>query len=152
MTELNAETPAEGIMKTYQNANSICYRVDCTCGSEDDSIEFAVETDFNDIVVSTYTTQKTDWWSDPANKNKSYNYDNEFLFNLNYIVRGWINGLVHRLKWSWRLWVDGYIKYQSTIIMTKQQALNYAKALESAIAHLEEQQNELVRTNDGGES
>lgn len=152
MTTLKAEIPAEGMMKTYQNVDSISYRVDCTCGNEDDTIEFTVEADSNDIVVFTYTTQKTDWWSDPANKNKSYKYDNEFLFELNYIVRGWVNGLIHRLKWTWRLWIDGYIKYQSTTIMTKQQALNYAKVLEDAIEFLEEQQNESARTNDGSES
>lgn len=146
MNKITPQQPAEGIMITYRSIRDdmICYKVDCTCGNEDDAIDFYVEvdSDIGTITVHTETTQKTDWWSDPANQNVAYAVDNEFLFELNYIVRGWINGLIHRLKWTWRLWVDGYLRYQSYTIMTKQQALNYAKTLEAAIEELEKKTHE----------
>lgn len=137
MTNKTPQIPADGIMKTHDFPDAKYYRVDCSCGNPDDEIAFSVENDDGEIVVLTYITQKTDWWADPANQNKSYNYNNEFVFQLNYIVRGWMNGLIHRIKWTWRLWIDGYLKYSSTTIMTEQQALNYAEALRSAISDLQ---------------
>lgn len=138
MKEKIAQTPAEGIMLTHEFSDSKFYRVDCSCGNPEDAIEFSIETEYGEVIVHTSTTQKTDWWSDPANQNASYNYENEFLYELNYLVRGWINGLIHRIKWTWRLWIDGYLKYSSSTIMSEQQALNYAHAIETAVKELRE--------------
>jgi hypothetical protein len=44
-----------------------------------------------------------------------------------------LNGFVTRLKLTWTVWTKGYIKTESTIAMTEQQALNYAETLKSAI-------------------
>jgi hypothetical protein len=98
-----AEIPAEGIMKTHDWGNSKVYRVDCTCGDENHLHNVWIEADDHDITVSVYTTVKTNWWS----KTRWYHI--------------------------WTLLTKGYIDTESTVCMTKQQALNYSTTLMNAI-------------------
>lgn len=136
---MTPQKPAEGILLSKEFPDSKYYSVPCSCGNPDDEIMFEVEVeDWGEITVNTYTTQKTSWWKDPFNQNKSYNYNSEFAYHLNYWFRGWLNGIAHRLKITWDVWVKGYVKYNQSTVMTKQQALNYAATLEQAIKDLEE--------------
>jgi hypothetical protein len=66
-----------------------------------------VEADDHDIIVTVYTTGKTNWW----NKTRWYHI--------------------------WTLLTKGYIDTESSVHLTKQQALNYAETLKSAIEDLE---------------
>ena len=45
----------------------------------------------------------------------------------------------------WTLLTRGYVEYEATICMTKQQTLNYAKTLESAIADVEEFRKQRIK-------
>ena len=66
MKDLKPQIPAEGIMKTSDWGNSKMYKIQCTCGNDDDSIEFMVEADDLDMItVTTFTTQKTAYWEYP---------------------------------------------------------------------------------------
>lgn len=136
---MEPQKPAEGILLQKDFGNSKFYTVRCSCGNPDDDIDFSVEAeDWGEITVHTYTKQKTSWWEDPFTQNKSYNYDREWQYHINYWLRGWLNGLAHRLKVTWSVWVKGYVEYSQTTILSKQQAVNYAATLNQAVKDLEE--------------
>ena len=105
---MNAQLPAEGIMKTNDWGDSRVYRIACNCGDEDHNHNMWVEADDSDIVVTIYTTGKTNWWS----KKRWYHI--------------------------WTLLTKGYIDTESAVHLTKQQALNYASVLQLAIGDVEE--------------
>ena len=103
-----AQPPAEGIMKTNDWGNSKVYRITCECGNTDCDHNVWVEADDCGIVVTIYTTGKTNFWS--------------------------------RTRWHhiWTLLTKGYIDTESSVHLNKQQALNYAETLKSAISDVEE--------------
>jgi hypothetical protein len=103
-----AQTPAEGIMKTNDWGDSRVYRISCNCGDENHNHNMWVEADDSDITVTIYTTGKTNYWS----KTRWYHI--------------------------WTLLTKGYIDTESTVCFSKQQALNYAETLKSAIVDVEE--------------
>jgi hypothetical protein len=105
---MNAQLPAEGIMKTNDWGDSRVYRIACNCHDETHNHNMWVEADDCDIQVTIYTTGKTNWWS--------------------------------KTRWHhiWTLLTKGYIDTESSVHLTKQQALNYAETLKSAITDLED--------------
>jgi hypothetical protein len=105
---MNAQLPAEGIMKTNDWGNSKVYRIACSCHDENHNHNMWVEADDHDIVVTIYTTGKTNWWS----KTRWYHI--------------------------WTLLTKGYIDTESSVHLSKQQALNYAETLKSAIDDVKE--------------
>lgn len=99
---MNAQTPAEGILLHKDFGDSKFYVVPCDCCSSDCEHQVCVEADETGISVTTYTQQKTKWWE------------------------------LNRFKIIWRLLTRGYVEYEASIIMTEQQALNYADVLNKA--------------------
>lgn len=133
---MKAETPAEGISLTSKFKDSKFYKVNCSCGNEDDEINFEVEVDHDGVImVHTWTTQKTPWWNEVVKKR--YDIDNEFLQGVHWLLVNFANGVLTRLKLTWQIWVKGYAKYESWTVMSKQQALNYSETLKTAIKDLE---------------
>jgi hypothetical protein len=114
---MQAQTPAEGIMKTNDWGNSKSYRVACDCGSAEHKHDVWVEADDTGITVTTYTTVKSKWYSQ------------------------------NRLQTIWTLLTRGYVEYESAVIMSKQQAVNYAKTLESAIIDVETFEKQRKKNN-----
>jgi hypothetical protein len=104
---LKAQLPAEGVMKTNDWGNSKVYRVACECGDDSHNHNVWIESEDTGIVVTIYTTGKTNYWS----KSRWYHI--------------------------WTLLTKGYIDTESSVHMTKQQALNYAETLKSAINDVE---------------
>lgn len=144
---MSPQTPAEGICLQKSFPDAKFYSVPCSCGNSDDDIEFSVEVEnHGEIFVHTYTKQKTSWWEDPFDQVKSFNHDKEWWCNINYRLRGFLNGLAHRLKVTWSVWAKGYVEYSQDTVMTKQQALNYAATLNQAVKDLEEFQ---IRNSEG---
>jgi hypothetical protein len=125
------ETPALGIMKTSDFGDSKFYKVVCGCGQPDHDIDFEVEAVDTGINVNTYIVSKTDYWSESFKKR--YDIDNIWLQEWDWFWKDLINGFVCRAKLTWTVWIRGYVKTESTIAMTEQQALNYAETLKSAI-------------------
>jgi hypothetical protein len=113
---MKAQTPAEGIMLYKDWGPSKMYKIMCDCGSDECSHTVDIEADDSGIVVTTYTTQKTKWWS------------------------------MNRFQIIWTLLTKGYIEYQASIYMSRQQALNYAETLKSAIADVEKFRNTNIST------
>jgi hypothetical protein len=105
---MKAQTPAEGIVKQHDWGDSMVYKVLCTCGSNEHSHDVWIEKDNIGIVVNIHTIVKSQWWK------------------------------INRLQAIWRLLTQGYVEYETSLIMTEQQALNYAEALKDAIKHVQQ--------------
>jgi hypothetical protein len=114
---MQAQTPAEGIMRTGDWGDSKAYRVACDCGHSDHSQDLWVEADDTGISVSLFVRVKSKWWSQ------------------------------NRWKTIWTLLTRGYVEYEATTILSNQQALNYAKTLEHAIIDVETFRNNRKRTD-----
>lgn len=155
MSKLTPQEPAIGIYTFPQFSKKDdmkMYVVPCTCMNESDSITFCVEVDEYSITVSTYTTQKTDWWSDPFNRNDAINVDRpSWIVSIDYTIRSFLNSLWHRISVTRDVWINGYVSYQASTLMSAQQAINYANALTTAVEHFKEMQAELQSsTNEDG--
>lgn len=133
---MKAQTPAEGILKINDFGNSKWYRVVCECGQPDHELTVDVEADEMGVSVNTYATVKTDYWTESLKKR--YDIDNPYLQELDWTVKDIWNGFVTRLKLTWAVWTKGHLKCETTTLMSKQQALNYAETLKGAIKDVED--------------
>jgi hypothetical protein len=104
---MKAQTPAEGILKTNDWGDSKTYQIVCDCGDTDHNHNLWVEADETGVEVTLYVNVKSPVWS------------------------------MNRLKQIWSLLINGYLTHESTVYMSKQQALNYAETLKSAIKDVE---------------
>jgi DNA-directed RNA polymerase alpha subunit len=128
---MKAETPAIGIMKTGEFGDSKFYKVVCGCGQPDHDVDFEVEASDTGINVNTYVTAKTNYWTETTKKR--YDIDSPWLQEWDWFWKDLVNGLVRRVKLTWEIWTKGYVKTESIIAMSEQQALNYAETIKSAI-------------------
>lgn len=133
---MKAESPAEGIMKTGDYGNSKFYRVVCGCGQPDHDLDFEVEANDTGVSVNTYIHAKTDYWTESVKKR--YDIDNPYLQELDWALKDIWNGFVIRLKLTWAVWFKGYVKCETTVLMSEQQAFNYAETIKSAIDDVKE--------------
>ena len=100
---MKPQLPAEGVLKRSTWGDAIHYQVVCQCQQEDHDHNVWVEADECDVTVTTYTTQQSKPWS------------------------------LNRWQVIWRLLTKGYVEYEANIIMTEQQAINYANVLTQAV-------------------
>jgi|TARA_R110000803_G_C11702469_1_gene285687 hypothetical protein len=100
---MKIQLPAEGVLKRNDWGDSISYQVVCQCHYADHDHSVWVEADNCDVTVTTYTTQQSKPWS------------------------------LNRWQVIWCLLTKGYVEYEANIIMTEQQALNYATVLTQAV-------------------
>ena len=115
---MKAEKPAEGILSRHNWGDTKTYTVTCECGQSDCEHKVWVEADECNVSVITYTQQKTKWWE------------------------------LNRWQKMWTLLTKGYIEYEAVIVMSKQQALNYAEVLKTSIDDVEKFRNERKRNSD----
>lgn len=115
---MKAQIPAEGILKSNDWGDTKCYEIVCECGDSDHNHKLWVEADDHDISVNIYTTVKSNFWSKK------------------------------RFQLIWELLIKGFVKYESSIIMNTQQALNYAETLKSAISDVDQFRKQRSKTND----
>jgi hypothetical protein len=137
---MKAETPAIGIMKTGEYGDSKFYKVVCGCGQPDHDINFEVEASDTGINVNTYVTAKTDHWTETTKKR--YDIDTIWMQEWDWFWKDLVNGLVRRVKLTWEIWTKGYVKTESVIAMSEQQALNYAETIKSAIQDVKDFKDE----------
>jgi hypothetical protein len=105
---MKIQQPAEGILLRKDYGDTKSYQVVCECGDCDHSHDVWVEAEDHGVTVTIYTQQKTQWWK------------------------------VNRWQKIWTLLTKGYIEVEADLIMSKQQALNYAETLKKAVADVEE--------------
>lgn len=134
-----AQQPAEGILKTSEWGDSKVYKVVCECQQPDHEHNVWIEAEEYGVNVNIYTTVKTDCWSE-ALKPK-YTIDNIWLQEFEWFWKGLYNGIVRRLKLTKSIWINGYADFETTISMSKQQALNYSETLKSAVTDVESFRN-----------
>ena len=106
---MKAEKPATGIMLVKEYDDAKIYQIECECTDPDHNHIIWVENDkeLDSVSVTVYTTNTTPFWS------------------------------TIRWKTIWELLTKGYVKRDVTLLLNKQQALNYADALKKAIKDLE---------------
>lgn len=136
---MKLQTPAEGIMITGDYGDSKFYKVVCGCGQPDHDIDFEVEAAETGVNVNTYVTAKTDFWTESIKKR--YDINDPYLQELDWALKDMWNGFVSRLKLTWQVWTKGYVRCETTIAMTEQQALNYAETIKSAITEVKKINN-----------
>ena len=104
---MQAQQPALGIMQTNDWGDTKVYRIACDCGSNEHTHDLWVEADESNVTITAFTTVKSKWWQ------------------------------LNRWQQIWTLLTRGYVEYEASLIMSQQQALNYAKTLEHAIIDVE---------------
>jgi hypothetical protein len=100
---MKPQKPAEGILLNNNWGETKLYKVICNCGDDSHNHDVWIESDDHGVQVNIYTTVKTNYWS----------------------VSIWKN--------FWQLLTKGYIEQEATIMLSEQQALNYATTLKQAI-------------------
>jgi len=128
---LKTQEPAEGILKRHDFGDSKYYQIVCSCGQEYHDHNVEVEADETGVNINIDVTLKTDYWTETAKP--CYSMDNEWLEEFDWAWKSIFNSLVRKIKLTWELWTTGAITAQTTISMSEQQTLNYAKTLENAI-------------------
>lgn len=109
---MKIQEPAEGILLHRDYGDAKQYTVTCECCSTDCTHQVWIEADDTGISVITYTQQKTKFWS------------------------------MNRWQKIWTLLTKGYIEYEASIIMSEQQALNYAEVLNKSIVDVKKFRDE----------
>jgi hypothetical protein len=104
---MKAQKPAEGILKSGDWGDAKSYVIPCSCCGTDCEHNVWVEADETGVSVTTYTKIKSQWWK----------------FN--------------RFQIIWKLLTKGYVEYEGSVILTQQQAINYAETLKSAVVDVE---------------
>lgn len=133
---MKAQTPAEGILLVNEWGPSKMYKVVCGCGQEWHEHTIDVEANDTGVDVTIYGTVKTDYWTETFKPNVGI--DNVWLEEFDSTWKSLVNGLIRRVKMTWELWTTGAITVETTVAMSKQQALNYAETLKSAVKDVEE--------------
>lgn len=105
---MNSQVPAEGIYLHKDWGDSVMYGVTCECTDPTHQHNVWIEADETGVTVTTYTQQKTKWWS------------------------------LNRFRIIWTLLTKGYVEYEASLIMSEQQALNYSETLKKAVADVRE--------------
>jgi hypothetical protein len=136
---MKIQQPAEGILKRNDFGDSKWYQIVCGCGQEDHNHNVEIEADQLGVNVNVYTTVKSDYWSETFKPR--YDINSIWLQETDWAIKGIINGFINRIKLTWAVWTKGVIQTETSLSMTKQQALNYAETLKSAIKDVEEFRN-----------
>lgn len=105
---MKSQKPAQGVLLVNDWGKSKMYKAVCECSNDDCTHTIDVEADDHDITVTIYTTTRTNFWS----KTRWYHI--------------------------WCLLTKGYADFETSIIMNKQVAFNYADVLKLAVKDVEE--------------
>jgi hypothetical protein len=109
---MTAQTPAQGVLLVNDWGTSKMYKAVCDCGDDDCTHTIDVEAEDTGVTVTIYTKTRTNFWS--------------------------------KTRWQhiWTLLTKGYVEFDTSLIMAKQVALNYASVLQSAVSDVEELRKE----------
>ena len=137
--DLKPQKPAEGILKSHEWGYSKMYHVVCGCGQPYHGHDVEVEADETGVNVNVYATLKTDYWTEQFRP--KYAIENVWLQEFDWFWKGIVNSVVRKIKLTWELWTTGTITQETTIMMSEQQALNYAETLKSAVKDVKQFRN-----------
>jgi hypothetical protein len=105
---MKAQEPARGILLINDWGTSKMYKAVCDCGDDSCTHTIDVEAEDTGVTVTIYTKTRTNFWS--------------------------------KTRWQhmWTLLTKGYIEFDTSLIMAKQVAFNYASVLQLAVSDVEE--------------
>lgn len=105
---MKAQKPAMGILQTanWQDAKSYLVECECTDPNHAHNVWVEKDKDLDSISVTVYTKQTSPFWK------------------------------ASRWKLMWQLLTKGYVEVESTILFGKQQAINYAETIKTAVKDL----------------
>ena len=146
--QMKPQAPAEGILKTNDYGDSKWYHVVCGCGQPDHALTVEVEADEMGVSVNTYATVKTDYWTETVKKR--YDIDSPWLQEWDWFWKDLVNGVVTRLRLTWDVWTKGYVRAETTVLMSEQQAINYAHTLTSAVKDVKLFRDETLKETKNG--
>jgi len=104
---MKSQVPARGILLVNDWGSSKMYKAVCECGDNDCTHTIDIEAEDTGVTVTVYTKTRTNFWS----KSRWYHI--------------------------WTLLTKGHVDFDTTIIMNKQVALNYANVLQLAVNDVE---------------
>ena len=104
---MNAQQPAQGILKVNDWGSSMMYKAVCSCGDDHCTHTIDIDADSHEVTVTIYTQTRTNFWS------------------------------MTRWQHIWALLTKGHTDFETAIVMNKQVALNYATVLQSAVKDVE---------------
>ena len=112
---MDSQKPAEGILLRRDYGDAKVYQVVCECHQPDHDHNMWIEADNTGVAVTIYITVKSNWWS--------------------------------KTRWHaiWTLLTKGYVDTESSICMSKQQAINYANVLQLAVNDVEDFRKQNVK-------
>lgn len=134
---MKCQIPAEGISLRKDWGDTKWYKVDCECGDENHHHELWVEADraTHQVTVEISTTSTTDFWNTTVTPYVTRSSGTVQFFE--EWTRFLINETVRRARLVFRILFKGYTEYNSTVILTPQQAVNYADTLKKAVKEVE---------------
>ena len=107
----NYQIPAEGIMFQKQWDNGKSYTIACDCGSNDHNVNMWInvegDKEFQKVITTFYVQTTTPWYS------------------------------MNRWRQIWEILTTGYLKQESSLILSKQSAINLASTIKTVIIELE---------------
>ena len=125
------QPPAIGIMKIMDTNSCKGYKIDCDCHFDDHSITTFISSEYYDISMETYITAAV-LWDNPY----SFKTSSIWLYSIYYSIAARLYSFYKKLKITKELWINGYVKYEHTILMNKQQAYNFAETIKQTIEEL----------------
>jgi hypothetical protein len=109
---MKPQAPAEGIMLDRHWGDARAYTIACECGDRNHFpnmwIEVTRENDVEHVIVTFYVETKSPWWS------------------------------TSRWRQIWQMLIHGYVKQESSLILSKQSALNLAESINSSVAEIQQ--------------
>lgn len=105
---MRSQKPAQGVLVVNEWGTSKMYKAVCECGNDDCTHTIDIEAEDTGVTVTIYTRTRTNFWS--------------------------------KTRWQhiWQLLTKGYTDFETSIIMKKQVAFNYADMLKLAVKDVEE--------------
>ena len=120
--DLKPETPAVGIMKM---GNHSMYKFMCSCGCEEHDVVMEFDEDEFGKTVSFYATTSTPYWRDRFG---AAHEDRAVIKRIKQVA----NNIYNRVTIATQAIIYGYIKTESTTILTDQQAVTLACLLSNS--------------------
>jgi len=134
---MTPQKPAEGVMAFKDYPDMKMFRVPCECHC-DNEIDVMVEVEDGIIQTSFDVDVKSHYWNEVWRV--TYN-ELWFIQSLKHLV----NTIHHRATVMWDVLVHGYVKSHATVLLTKQQTLNFSQTLIDAVSECEKQHAQLSK-------
>ena len=111
---MKPQTPAQGIMLNRNWGTACSYTIACECGSRDHSANMWIEVgdesdaDLQNVTVTFYVETASPWYS------------------------------LNRWRQIWTMLIQGHVRQESALILSKQAALNLSTVIRNSVAEMQQ--------------